>query len=79
MHRSSFRYRAAGCDEGEPRERSRVLVYQWRRFACRRLWVLLHREGWGVNHKKICYSIHRLEGLALFAVSESETAGMRRF
>jgi len=35
-----------------------------RRFGYRRLWVLLQREGWKVNHKRI-YRLYSEEGLAV--------------
>jgi putative transposase len=50
--------------EGEERlvERMLALVRQRPRFGYRRIWVLLRREGWRVNRKKI-YRLWRQQGL----------------
>jgi len=42
----------------------RELAEQRRRFGCPRLHVLLRREGWVVNHKRV-ERLYRAEGLAL--------------
>jgi len=42
--------------------RLRELAQQWRRFGYRRLQDRLVREGWRVNHKRVC-RLYRLEGL----------------
>ena len=44
--------------------RLRELAASRRRFGYRRLWVLLRREGWKVNHKRI-YRLYCEEGLAV--------------
>lgn len=46
------------------RRRLRELAAARQRFGYRRLWVLLRREGWKVNHKKI-YRLYCEEGLAV--------------
>ena len=64
MERSSCRYRARRCDDPALRERLRQLAGERRRFGYRRLTVLLRREGWPVNHKRV-YRIYGAEGLAV--------------
>jgi putative transposase len=46
------------------RLRLRELAASRRRFGYRRLWVMLRREGWKVNHKRV-YRLYREEGLAV--------------
>ncbi len=62
--RSSCRYRGSGRDDGPLRERLRELAAERRRFGYRRLHVLLCREGWIVNHKRV-YRLYRAEGLSV--------------
>ena len=62
MERASCRYRPRGSDAGALRERLRELAHERRRFGYRRLHVLLVREGWVVNHKRV-YRLYREEGL----------------
>lgn len=46
------------------RTRLRELAKERRRFGYRRLHILLKREGWAINHKKL-YRIYQSEGLAV--------------
>jgi putative transposase len=46
------------------RARLRSLAAERRRFGYRRLTVMLRREGWAVNHKRV-YRLYRAEGLAV--------------
>jgi putative transposase len=64
ISRSSARYRGSGRDDGPLTERLRELAGERRRFGYRRLHVLLCREGWAVNHKRV-YRIYRAEGLSV--------------
>lgn len=64
MSRSSNRYRSTAQDQTALRMRLRDLAAARVRYGYRRLHVLLRREGWSVNHKRI-YRLYRLEGLAL--------------
>lgn len=64
MSRSSCRYRGSGRDDTALRARLRELAAERRRFGYRRLHVLLVREGWTVNHKRV-YRIYREEGLSV--------------
>lgn len=62
--RSSARYRARRSGDQELRERLREKAGERRRFGYRRLHVMLAREGWTVNHKRI-YRLYREEGLTV--------------
>lgn len=62
VDRGSARYRPRGSDDGGLRRRLRELALERRRFGYRRLHVLLVREGWPVNHKRV-YRVYRAEGL----------------
>lgn len=62
--RSVCRYQARRRDDPALRERLRELAGERRRFGYRRLTVLLRREGWPVNHKRV-YRIYGAEGLAV--------------
>jgi putative transposase len=64
MSRSSCRYKGSGRDDGPLIERLRALAAERRRFGYRRLHVLLCREGWVVNHKRV-HRIYREEGLSV--------------
>ena len=77
MHRSVVRYRAVGTDSPQLRERLNALAAQRRRFGYRRLWVLLRREGFWVNHKRV-YRLYRHEGLAVRRRTRKRLAGVAR-
>lgn len=64
VDRSSVRYRARRAEDAELRSRLRELAAERRRFGYRRLGVLLSREGWTVNHKKL-FRLYREERLAV--------------
>ncbi len=53
VDRALVRYRARGADDGVLRERLKALAFERRRFGYRRLHVLLRREGWLVNQKRV--------------------------
>jgi putative transposase len=57
--RMTVRYRCRRPDDAELRERLRSLARARRRFGYRRLHVLLRREGFTVNHKRLFGSIGR--------------------
>lgn len=77
VHRSVVRYRAVGADNPQIRERLYALAAQRRRFGYRRLWVLLRREGFWVNHKRV-YRLYRQEGLAVRRRKRKRLAGVAR-
>lgn len=62
--RSSCRYRSAARDQTMLRLRLRDLAAARVRYGYRRLHVLLQREGWRVNHKRV-YRLYREEGLGI--------------
>jgi len=62
--RSSYRYRSQAADQTALRLRLRDLAATRVRYGYRRLHVLLRREGWLVNHKRI-YRLYREEGLGI--------------
>lgn len=65
MARASCRYeRQRQGEEEKLKERLHTLAGERRRFGYRRLTVLLRREGWAVNHKRI-YRLYREGGLGV--------------
>ena len=64
MGRSSCRYQGQHRADEKLGKRLRELAGERRRFGYRRLTVLLWREGWAVNPKRV-YRIYRAEGLAV--------------
>lgn len=62
--RSSYRYKSCKREDPVLRRRLRELAASRRRFGYRRLWVLLRREGWMVNLKKV-YRLYTEEGLGV--------------
>ena len=60
--RMTIRYRSRRPDDAVLRERLRALARERRRFGYRRLHVLLRREGYVVNHKRL-FRIYREERL----------------
>jgi putative transposase len=64
LYRATCRYRRRRGEDQPLRMRLRELAEARRRFGYRRLQVLLQREGWQVNHKRI-YRLYVEEKLAL--------------
>jgi putative transposase len=64
MGRSSYRYQARSRDDGPFQERLRDWAVARRRFGYRRLTVMLRREDWAVNPKRV-YRRYRAAGLAV--------------
>jgi putative transposase len=62
--RMTMRYRAARAEDASLRQRMKALAHERRRFGYRRLHVLLKREGYVINHKKL-YRLYREEKLAV--------------
>jgi putative transposase len=58
----TVRYRACRTNDAELRNRLRELAHVRRRFGYRRLLVLLRREGFTVNHKRL-FRVYREERL----------------
>ena len=62
--RTAWYRRSTACDQGPLRLRIRELAHARPRFGFLRIWVLLRREGWLVNKKRV-RRLYRLEGLQL--------------
>ncbi len=62
LSRTSHRYQSTKTDDPVLRHRLGELAAARPRFGYRRLCVLLRREGWAVNQKRV-YRIYREEGL----------------
>lgn len=60
--RAAWYKRSTARDQTALRARIRELAYARPRFGYLRIWVLLRREGWRVNHKRV-RRLYRLEGL----------------
>jgi putative transposase len=60
--RMTVRYHSRRPDDAGLRQRLRALAHERRRFGYRRLHVLLRREGFQVNHKRL-FRIYREERL----------------
>ncbi len=60
--RAAWYCKSRGRDQSALRLRIRDLALARPRFGYRRIWVLLRREGWRVNHKRV-RRLYRLEGL----------------
>ena len=62
--RMTVRYQTARADDASLRQRMRAIAQERRRFGYRRLHVLLKREGYLINHKKL-FRLYREERLAV--------------
>jgi putative transposase len=55
LSNSSLRYRSRRPAAEDCRQRLRELAAERPRYGYQRLWVLLRREGWAVNHKRVSW------------------------
>jgi putative transposase len=62
--RSTYNYRSRRPDQTPLRLRLRELAEARRRYGYRRLTILLQREGWAVNHKRV-YKLYQRENLGV--------------
>jgi putative transposase len=62
--RMTMRYRTTRTDDASLRQRMRAIAQERRRFGYRRLHVLLRREGYLINHKKL-FRLYREEKLTV--------------
>jgi putative transposase len=62
--RAAWYRRSRARDQSALRLRIRELAHARPRFGYLRIWVLLRREGWGVNRKRV-RRLYRLDGLQL--------------
>jgi putative transposase len=64
LQRSSYRYQSVADEQAALRIRIRDLAAARVSYGYRRIHVLLQREGWRVNHKRV-YRLYRQEGLLM--------------
>ena len=64
LQRSTCQYRSVADEQAALRIRLRDLAQARVSYGYRRLHILLQREGWKVNHKRV-YRLYRLEGLMM--------------
>lgn len=75
--RSTHRYQSRRPKQTALRQRLRELAAARPRYGYKRLQILLNREGWGVNHKRV-YRLYREEGLAVRVKRRKKLASRRR-
>lgn len=77
--RMAMRYQATRADDAGLRQRMRAIAQERRRFGYRRLHVLLKREGYVINHKKLFRLAGKrsLRRLAVAAASGRSGPGSR--
>lgn len=71
------RYQRGSVELPGLRERLRALAAERRRYGYRRLWVLLRREQFVVNHKRV-YRLYREEGLLVRRRKRKRMCGKSR-
>lgn len=64
IHRSAYRYKSIKDEQAFLRMRIREIASTRVRYGYKRIHVLLKREGWSVNHKRV-YRLYKEEGLNL--------------
>jgi len=64
MSRSAFSYKAKARDCSAIRSRMREITQTRIHYGCERVLVMLRREGWRDNHKRV-HRIYKEEGLSL--------------
>lgn len=77
LHRSVCRYESRKKDDRALRMRLKELAYARPRYGYRRLTVLLQRDGWPVNHKRV-YRIYGEEALLVRTKRRKKRAAERR-
>jgi putative transposase len=77
LHRSVCRYDSRGKDDRALRMRLKELAYARPRYGYRRLTVLLQRDGWPVNHKRV-YRIYGEEELLVRTKRRKKRTAQRR-
>lgn len=77
LRRSSYYYRSVRTDDAALRIRLRELAEARRRFGYRRLQVLLRREGWEINHKRV-YRLYCEMGLNIRPKSKRKRLSRKR-
>lgn len=64
LWRDTCRYKSVANEQAVLRIRLRDLAYSRVSYGYRRLHILLQREGWAVNHKRV-YRLYKQEGLMM--------------
>ncbi len=77
LYRATCRYRRRRVEDRRLRVRLRELAEERRRFGYRRLQVLLMREGWQLNHKRV-YRLYVEEKLSLRRKHGRKRSGVRQ-
>jgi putative transposase len=77
LSRSLYQYESKRPDDAPLKERLTALAGQKRRFGCRRLHVLLLREGWLLNWRRT-YRVYREAGLIVRRRKRKRIAGVDR-
>ena len=62
--RMTMRYKTTRADDAVLRQRMKAIAHERRRFGYRRVHVLLRREGFVINHKRL-FRLYREEKLAV--------------
>ena len=62
--RGTYHYKHRRPDQAPLRKRIREIAETRVRYGCKRIHIVLRREGWLVNHKRV-YRLYRLDGLQL--------------
>jgi putative transposase len=76
--RMTIRYESTRPDDRDLRERMKAIAHERRRFGYRRVHVLLKREGYLVNHKKL-FRLYREDWRsAVAAAANGRSAPERR-
>jgi putative transposase len=65
MSRSVYYYRSMAADQTPLRHRIREITATRVRYGYKRIHVVLRREGWRINHKRV-YRLYKQDGLSLF-------------
>ncbi|MEA9580406.1 IS3 family transposase [Xanthomonas nasturtii] len=73
LSRSAFSYKAKARDCSATRQRMREITQTRVHYGCERVFVVLRREGWRNNHKRV-HRIYKKEGLPLRHCMSQRTA-----
>jgi len=65
LSRSVYHYRSVAADQAPLRSRIREIAATRVRYGYKRIHVVLRREGWRINHKRV-YRLYKQDGLSLF-------------
>ncbi len=65
ISRSLYHYRSVAADQTPLRNRIKEIAATRVRYGYKRIYVVLRREGWRINHKRV-YRLYKQDGLSLF-------------